>query len=101
MLKVRTDRIIPLTKARQRIGKLVKKVKGNDFFVISKTGIPKVALVDVDYLGKLKELEEKLSWEEKFKRTLENLRAKTDRYPTEQVKQDIKEAILEVRAKKK
>jgi len=45
--------IIPITKARGRLGALAEKVSGEQYVVLTKGGSPKAALVDIDYLTKL------------------------------------------------
>jgi prevent-host-death family protein len=53
MLKVSIDHIIPLTEARARLSELVEKTTGDQFWVLTKRGKPRVAVVDVDYLDQL------------------------------------------------
>ena len=53
MLQVSLDQIIPLTTARSRLSELVEKTYNNRFWVLTKSGKPRVALVDVEYLDKL------------------------------------------------
>ncbi|OGG23810.1 hypothetical protein A3A79_01220 [Candidatus Gottesmanbacteria bacterium RIFCSPLOWO2_01_FULL_43_11b] len=45
--------ILPITKARGKLGDLVDKVQGDDYIILTKGGMPKAALVDVAYLAKL------------------------------------------------
>lgn len=45
--------IIPLTKARAKLGDLANQIKDDDYIILTKGGSPKVALVDIDYLNKL------------------------------------------------
>ena len=45
--------IIPITKARGKLGNLTEKVSGEDYVILTKGGTPKAALVDVTYLNKL------------------------------------------------
>lgn len=47
--------IIPITKARGSLGNLAKKVKGDQYIILTKGGNPQAALVDVDYLKTLEE----------------------------------------------
>lgn len=47
--------IIPITKARSTLGNLAKKVKGDQYIVLTKGGNPQAALVDVAYLKTLEE----------------------------------------------
>lgn len=48
-----TANILPITEAREKIGKLADKVSGEDYIVLTKGGKPKAALVDIKYLDKL------------------------------------------------
>lgn len=45
--------IIPVTKARIKLGDLAEKVQGENYVVLTKGGSPKAALVDINYLTKL------------------------------------------------
>lgn len=45
--------IIPVTKARIKLGDLTEKVQGENYVVLTKSGNPKAALVDINYLTKL------------------------------------------------
>ena len=45
--------IVPITKARSNLGILAKKVKGEQYVVLTKGGNPQAALVDFKYLRKL------------------------------------------------
>lgn len=47
--------IVPITKARGKLGYLAEKVKGGRYVVLTKGGKPEAALVDVEYLAKLEE----------------------------------------------
>jgi prevent-host-death family protein len=47
--------IIPLTKARTILSDLVKRVKNENFIVLTKGGEPTAAIVDINYLKKLEE----------------------------------------------
>ena len=46
--------IIPVTKARGKIGDLAEGVSGEDYVVLTKSGSPMAALVDYQYLMNLK-----------------------------------------------
>lgn len=52
--------IIPVTKARGKLGDLAEKVSGEDYIVLTKGGTPKAAIVDISYLNKLQEEVRKL-----------------------------------------
>ncbi len=45
--------IIPITKARGKLGDLAERLSGEEYIILTKGGMPKVALVDVAYLEKL------------------------------------------------
>lgn len=45
--------IIPLTKARAKLGNLANQIKDDDYIILTKGGSPRAALVDIDYLNKL------------------------------------------------
>lgn len=47
--------IIPVTKAREKLGDLATKVKGEKYVILTKGGQAEAALVDIDYLAKLEE----------------------------------------------
>ena len=53
MLKVAVDRIVSVTDARGRLSELVDEAKSDEFWVLTKGGKPRVALVDVAYLADL------------------------------------------------
>jgi len=48
-----TSNIVPITKARGRLGDLASLAVASNYFVLTKGGSPSVALVDFDYLKKL------------------------------------------------
>ena len=45
--------LIPITRARGKLGDLAEAVRGEQYFVLTKSGRPKAALVNVAYLTKL------------------------------------------------
>lgn len=45
--------IVPLSKARAKLGDLTDKVSGENYVVLTKGGSPKAAIVDIKYLNKL------------------------------------------------
>lgn len=45
--------IIPLTKARAKLGDLASLAKDENYIVLTKGGSPKAALVDINYLNRL------------------------------------------------
>lgn len=53
MLKVAINRIVSVTEARSRLSELVDEASSDEFWVLTKGGKPRVALVDVAYLDEL------------------------------------------------
>lgn len=53
MFKVAVDRIVSVTEARSRLSELVDEANSEAFWVLTKGGKPRVALVDVAYLDDL------------------------------------------------
>lgn len=49
-LRVALDRVIPLTEVRARLSEIVEQTKGDQFWVLTWHGRPRVAIVDVEYL---------------------------------------------------
>lgn len=47
--------ILPITKARSKLGDLAEQVQGNKYVILTKSGSPKVALVDIAYLRRLQD----------------------------------------------
>lgn len=47
------NRIIPVSKARSSLADLTQAVQKDDYVVLTRGGVPKAALVDIDYLTKL------------------------------------------------
>lgn len=45
--------ILPITKARVKLGYLASKVRGENYVILTKGGSPKAAIVDINYLTKL------------------------------------------------
>lgn len=54
-MRVSIANIIPVTKARSKLGNLAVSVKGENYIVLTKDGSPKAALVDINYLNRLEE----------------------------------------------
>jgi prevent-host-death family protein len=52
-LKVALDRVIPLTEARARLSEIVEQTSGDQFWILTRRGRPRVAVVDVEYLDRL------------------------------------------------
>jgi len=50
-----TTNIIPITKARGKLGDLAEQVKGDRYIILTKGGQAEAALVDIDYLARLEE----------------------------------------------
>lgn len=53
MMKVAVDRIVSVTEARARLSELVDEASSDAFWILTKGGKPRVALVDVTYLDEL------------------------------------------------
>lgn len=47
------NNIVPITRARGRLGDLASMAVASNYFVLTRGGSPAVALVDFDYLKKL------------------------------------------------
>ncbi len=54
-MPVQPVNIIPITQARGKLGILAEKTKGENYIILTKSGSPKAALVNLDYLNKLQE----------------------------------------------
>lgn len=50
------NNVIPMTKARGRLGDLANQAVASNYFVLTKGGSPSVALVDLGYLKKLEKI---------------------------------------------
>lgn len=87
-MDVSVSNIIPITKARGKLGDLAEKVSGAQYIILTKDGNPKAALVDVDYLSSLEE-EIKLLYQKTF------IEPKLLRYTREFSKKEIKEWLKE------
>lgn len=59
-MDVSLTRIVPVTKARNSLKSLTDIVQKDDYVVLTKGGVPKAALVDIDYLTKLQQAVAKL-----------------------------------------
>ena len=59
-MNISADNIIPITEARSKLGNLAYVVTGENYFILTKGGNPKAALVDVQYLAKLQNTVKKL-----------------------------------------
>lgn len=76
MLQIQPKNIIPITEARAKLDDLVCQATGNNFFVISKQGKAKAAIIEVDYLL---ELQKKVDLAE-MKKAHEAMREKFRQY---------------------
>jgi len=52
--------IIPITKARSKLGNLAEKVAKDNYIILTKDGSPKAALVDISYLENLEKQVKKI-----------------------------------------
>jgi hypothetical protein len=90
-----TVRTIPAVEARVHFGEIMQKsFKNGDRFVVEKSGIPMVVILNADDYSKL--VGER---EERF-RVLDKIRAKLPRFSAEEVESDVSKAITQVRKKK-
>jgi len=55
-----TLNIIPITKARSKLGNLAEKAVKDNYIILTKAGSPKVALVDISYLTNLEKQVQKV-----------------------------------------
>lgn len=63
-MPMQSDMVIPATKVRFELTKILPLIKGSRYFTLTYKGYPKVALVDLQYL-------EKLERRNKFERAFE------------------------------
>lgn len=52
-MSISAGNIIPVTKARAKLGDLADSVRGDNYIVLTKAGSAKAAIVDINYLTKL------------------------------------------------
>lgn len=57
MIEVPIDKIIPLEEATLEVKKILEDIKDTDIYVITKDGKPHAAIIDIDYLEHLPEIE--------------------------------------------
>jgi len=57
MIEVPIDKIIPIEEATLEIKKIMEDVKTNGIYVVTKDGKPHSAIIDIDYLEHLPEVE--------------------------------------------
>lgn len=64
-MPMRSNMVIPATKVRYELSKILPQIQGNQYYTLTYKGYPKVALVDLKYLEQLedKRLLEKASKE--------------------------------------
>jgi len=79
-----TLNIIPITKARSRLGDLADMAIASNYYVLTKGGSPSVALVDFEYFKKMED-SIKLMYQKTF------IDPKLDKYTREFSDQEIKE----------
>ncbi len=65
---MQSDMMIPATKVRFELTKILPLIKGSRYFTLTYKGYPKVALVDLQYL---EQLEDKKLFEKAFAETSE------------------------------
>ena len=98
-LTVSLDQLVPFSQARANLAELVEKVKGKYFLVVTKRQLPKVALVDTDYLAKLITVYQNWQRDQEFKAIM-NLATRDD-VSEKQVMQDAVTAVAAVRKQTK
>lgn len=83
--------IIPVTSARNKLGNLAEKVSGEKYVILTKGGIPKAALVDIEYLTKLENEVKKI-----YQKTFidPNLLSYTREFTDEEIKEWLEEDRL-------
>jgi len=60
MSNISSTNIISLTEARSKLGYLIKKASGEDYIILTKSGSPEAALVDIEYLMRLQKMVAKI-----------------------------------------
>ena len=89
-----TVKTIPAVEARVHFGEIMRRsFKNRDRFVVEKSGIPMVVILNADDYARL--VEER---EVRFK-VLDKIRAKAPRVSTEEVEGDVSRALHHVRKK--
>lgn len=79
-----TLNIIPITKARSRLGDLADMAIASNYYVLTKGGSPSVALVDFEYFKKMEDTV-KLMYQKTF------IDPKLEKYTREFTNQEIEE----------
>lgn len=54
-MNIQNSKIIPVSEARAKLGNLLDQAKQNQYFLLTRGGKVRAALVDIDYLEKLQE----------------------------------------------
>ncbi|MDP3994486.1 MAG: hypothetical protein Q8P91_01490 [bacterium] len=54
-MALQLSNIVPITKARGKLGDLAEQAIAGNYFILTKSGNPSVALVDFNYLKKLED----------------------------------------------
>ena len=90
-----TVKTIPAVEARVHFGQIMRKsFKNGDCFLVEKSGIPMVAIINADDYAKLTQ-----EREERFK-ILDKIKSKLPRAGEEEVRADVAQAIAQIRKKK-
>ena len=90
-----TVKTIPALEARVHLGEIMKKsYKNGDRFIIEKSGIPMVVILNANEYTRV--IEER---EERFK-ILEQIKTKIPDIPSEEIKKDIEKTIQTIRKKR-
>ena len=94
------DKLIPVSKARSNLSKLMEKLEKTDYFVLVNKYKPKAALVSLPYLEKLMKIYNDWSKKKDFDE-LDRIRREIPVIPEEEVERDIAYALKQVRKKYK
>lgn len=99
MIKIKKEasiaKTIPALEARTHLGELMKKAyRGEERFIVEKSGIPMVAIIGVDEFTSLIRAREK-----RFE-VYDRIQAKTKGFSEKEVEKDVEEAVKAVRGKK-
>ena len=90
-----TVKTIPAVEARVHFGQIMRKsFKNGDCFLVEKSGIPMVAIINADDYAKLTQ-----EREERFK-ILDKIKSKLPRVSEEEAQADVSNAIHQIRKKK-
>lgn len=89
-----TIKTIPAVQARIHLGAIMKRAfKNGDHYIVEKSGIPMVAILNAnEYMQIVQEREERF-------KILKNIKAKIPFFPPEEVEEDVRRAVKDIRKK--